>query len=402
MVMSKVDDVGGWTKILYFGSKRDLTTDKVGDVSASQTSEGKLSDATINLLMGGPKEMLAVGVDDGVLNTNSWLKAIWGQAWSFKDTRKSGEPGGFCQDTGHDGPQIIDACGEVDPATYKDTANAASSYCWADHNKGAKKWHGIDLQNDGQGQSNADSCDGKGQRPHVMYVRRLPSEDSKPADPKPVACKGGCSVSASGKAPSFWGKSDSELGIPSGVTIEEFADAKLAAGFALVWSDDKGSFDGQPALTTVDDLLTTKKDPGTAFSTGYWGDGQAVTNFARGKNINYGDASGWRRLRLQFSEGVSYVGFSMQQTDQADELFLVNKGLPSEKVLHRNDVSNLGAGKDGTNRDGYVMFSMADGCCGIKTIDLGIGNGDGFAVDHITFKSLSSSEGSKPAEKPVK
>merc|ERR1712054_216750 len=184
---------------------------------------------------------------------------------------------------------------------------------------------------------------------HITFKPLGSSADSKPVDPKPVPCKGGCSVSASGKAPSFWGKSDSELGVPSGVTIEEFTDAKLADGLALVWSDDKGKFDGQPALTTVDDLLTTKKDPGTAFNTGYWGDGQAVTNFARGKAINYGDASGWRRLRLQFSGGVSYVGFSMQQTDQQDELFVVNKGLPSEKVLHRKDVSNLGVGKGATN-----------------------------------------------------
>ena len=158
----------GWTKIMYFPSARKLTPDAVGEVPSTHTSVGKYSDKVINALMGGHKEMLAVMPND----PKNWIKVKWGAKWFFKDTRKSGEAGGFCQDTKGSitGPQITDSCGWDDPATYKDSGNAGSSYCWADHGKGAKKWHGIDLQNDGNGQSNAQNCKG-GQVPHVMYVR---------------------------------------------------------------------------------------------------------------------------------------------------------------------------------------------------------------------------------------
>ena len=153
---------------MYFPSARKLTPDAVGDVSQSPQSVGKFSDKVINALMSGDKEMLAVMPQD----VNNWIKVKWGAKWVFKDTRKAGEPGGFCQDTKGSiaGPQITDSCGWDDPATYKDSGKASSSYCWADHGKGAKKWHGIDLQNDGNGQSNAQNCKG-GQVPHIMYVR---------------------------------------------------------------------------------------------------------------------------------------------------------------------------------------------------------------------------------------
>ena len=46
------------------------------------------------------------------------------------------------------------------------------------------------------------------------------------------------------KPPSFWGKSDKELGVPKGVRVEDFSDSNLAAGLALQWSAKDGSFKG--------------------------------------------------------------------------------------------------------------------------------------------------------------
>ncbi len=207
-------------------------------------------------------------------------------------------------------------------------------------------------------------------------------------------CKKQCKFATAGVAPTYWGKPDKEIGIPEGVTTEDFTDATLTSGLSMVWSGEDGSFDDQPALTKIDDLLTPSKDPGNAFKDkAFWGDAKAVTNFARGKTINYGDAKGWRRLRLQFAAGVSFVGFSLQQTDTHDELFVVNKGLASEKTVHRKDIPNVQQGNS-LGRDGYFMFKMDEDCCdSIKTIDIGVGNGDGFAVDHIAFLTKGCSSG---------
>ena len=142
-------------------------------------------------------------------------------------------------------------------------------------------------------------------------------------------------------------------------------------------------------LTTVKDLLTVSKDPGSAFKgKAFWGssDSQAVTNFARDTKINYGDAANWRRLRMRFKGGATFVGFSLQQVDTHDAVFFViNAGQPSEKKFSKKEIS--GFTKDSsTQRDGYVMFSKGEHCCGIETLDIGNGSGDGYAIDHITFR----------------
>jgi len=80
------------------------------------------------------------------------------------------------------------------------------------------------------------------------------------------------------------------------------------------------------------------------------------------------------------------VGFSLQQWDTHSSVFFVfDAGLPSEKKFAKKDIKGF-AKKDGSQRDGYVMFKKGDDCCGFKTLDIGTGNGDGFAIDHITFK----------------
>ena len=141
-------------------------------------------------------------------------------------------------------------------------------------------------------------------------------------------------------------------------------------------------------LTTINDLLTPSKDPGNAFKgKAFWGDAKAVTNFARGSKINYSDGANWRKLRLQFKGGATFVGFSLQQFDTHKGVsFVINAGKPSEKKLSKNDISGFSTKDSPTQRDGYLMFSKDAHCCGIQTLDIGAGDGDGFAIDHITFK----------------
>ena len=141
-------------------------------------------------------------------------------------------------------------------------------------------------------------------------------------------------------------------------------------------------------VTQVNDLLTPSKDPGSAFKgKAFWQDSKAITNYARGQKISYGNAANWRKLRMHFLGGATYVGFSLQQWDTHKEVFFVfDAGLPSEKKFGKKDIKGLTKSKDSSNRDGYVMFKKGDDCCGFKTLDIGTGNGDGFAIDHITFK----------------
>ena len=152
-------------------------------------------------------------------------------------------------------------------------------------------------------------------------------------------------------------------------------------------------FHPKRTLTKIDDLLTPSKDPGTAFKgKAFWGssDTQAITNYVRGSKIDYSNAANWRKLRLQFAGGASFVGFSMQQVDtHNDVFFVINSGQATERKFSKKDIE--GFGKDSsTQRDGYVMFSLGEHCCGIETIDIGNGGGDGFAIDHITFKLMKT------------
>jgi hypothetical protein len=158
-------DGGGWTKVMYFSSPRALTTSSVNATTMGQTfgGVGKLRDVDINALMTGTREMLAVYPSDPA----KWTTVTWGSSWVFQDTRPSGQLGGFCQDTG--GGAIRRYDGTSGTATYRDAVNAASSYCWLGSFPGGGSG-GIDLQNDGVGESNA-ITQGSAQVPFVLFVR---------------------------------------------------------------------------------------------------------------------------------------------------------------------------------------------------------------------------------------
>lgn len=159
-------DGGGWTKVAYFSAARSLSTAAISGnaLGLSFLSEGKLSDADINRLMTGPHEMLALYPSD----QSKWLIARWGNDWVYDETRPSGQRGGFCQDM-VGGGLLRRWDGTQETATYRDAANLRSSYCWKfGFTSGGDG--GIDLQNDGVGQSNA-STRNVGQEPFVMFVR---------------------------------------------------------------------------------------------------------------------------------------------------------------------------------------------------------------------------------------
>jgi hypothetical protein len=158
-------DGGGWTKILYSSGGRALSTASISPetLGATFAGAGKLPDVEINALMTGSREMLAVYAPD----PTKWVRVTWGASWVFDDLRSSGTLGGFCQDTG--GGAILRWDGSTATATYRDSVNAQSSYCWngsiAPSGQG-----GIDLQNDGLGHSNASTRD-VAQTAFVMFVR---------------------------------------------------------------------------------------------------------------------------------------------------------------------------------------------------------------------------------------
>ena len=151
---------GGWTKALYFPSVRDLTKDAVnGDLGSTQNAVGKLSDAVINKLLGsGNKEMLAVLPSD----SSKWLYVEWGPGYTYNDLLGRTD---HCQDFG--GGSMKAHNGAEAEATYTHyTYSYHTSYCFVTGNPTM----GIDLQNDGDGRSFAQSP-GTGQVQYVIFVR---------------------------------------------------------------------------------------------------------------------------------------------------------------------------------------------------------------------------------------
>ncbi|HMV70309.1 MAG TPA: fibrinogen-like YCDxxxxGGGW domain-containing protein, partial [Myxococcota bacterium] len=161
-------DGGGWTKVAYFTGSRATTTGAVtaSTLATSLAGTGKLSDAQINTLMGNHHEMLAAQA----ANPARWVRVTWGDTWTWDESRVSGALGDHCQDLPYGGwLQRWD--GTTTFASYRmSTPGLRSSYCWRfSWNEGGEG--GIDLQDDGDGASNA-STTGVAQSPFVMFVRR--------------------------------------------------------------------------------------------------------------------------------------------------------------------------------------------------------------------------------------
>ena len=152
---------GGWTKALYFPHGRALTNDAVNnDLGSTQNAVGKYSDAVINKLLGDEKkEMLALFPTD----SNTWVKADFGPGFTYDDDSQEGTT--MCQDF-FGGREMEASDGTTAKATYVSYSYAYhTDYCWS-----TEADMGFDVQNDGNGQSNA-KAPNTNQVPFVIFVR---------------------------------------------------------------------------------------------------------------------------------------------------------------------------------------------------------------------------------------
>jgi len=156
-------DGGGWTKIMYFSARRSLSTSAVTPENLNTFNGiGKLSDSVINSLLTENHQMLAVYPKD----KSKWVNVTWGKNWIFKENLNNTPQ--MCQNF-IDGGSIKRWDGSIEKATYSTTSSVNSSYCWKfSFSNGGDG--GIDLQNDGAGQSNASTKD-VSQTAFVIFVR---------------------------------------------------------------------------------------------------------------------------------------------------------------------------------------------------------------------------------------
>ncbi|MBM3783304.1 MAG: hypothetical protein FJW30_03035 [Acidobacteria bacterium] len=181
-----------------------------------------------------------------------------------------------------------------------------------------------------------------------------------------------------GFAPAQWGASDATLGI-AGLTIEDFEDVNLAPGLSIgVATVTSGSYG--PGGTLPNTFAPVTQDGfGNAFDLGVWDGTRVLVNTGNNQSQPYGSAGNFGAITLQFTQGASMVGFSLQQTEGAIVLFLDGSTVPVTTNLQAAAGLALGGG-----RNGYILIT-ATGNDSIGSITLNNSPGDGFVIDHLAF-----------------
>lgn len=205
-------------------------------------------------------------------------------------------------------------------------------------------------------------------------------------------------------APSLWGASDATLGV-SGYTIENFEDTTLAIGLTVSrLNGATGNFGPSSVLpaNSVFDPLTDNDTNVTnptlsiqAFRRGVWDGSHVLINHPGPPSYHwYADSANWKDLQFDFQGGATSVGFSLQQMDHAGNRLLVNGNVVVADLLGllgaETEYQSFTEGPLTFNsRHGFLRIDAVGGDL-IHSVTLDNYSGDGFAVDHLAFQSVTT------------
>lgn len=201
-----------------------------------------------------------------------------------------------------------------------------------------------------------------------------------------------------------WGASDATLGV-SGYSIEDFEDTALAAGLEVSrLNGAAGNFGPSsvlPANSVFDPLSDNDTDVANpansiqAFRRGVWDGSHVLINHPGPAFYHwYGDSANWKDLKFDFAEGVSSVGFSLEQMDQHGNRLLINGVEQISDLLGLmgadTEFQNATEGPFSFNsRHGYLRIDATNGDV-IHSITFDNAFGDGVAIDHLAFKTVAA------------
>ncbi len=179
---------------------------------------------------------------------------------------------------------------------------------------------------------------------------------------------------------SQWGASDATLGV-SGYVIEDFEDLNIVSGLQVGVSSVNGSYGPTSTLPNTFNPFTDST-AGTAFQLdggGQWDGTHGMINTRTNREFPYTESNSWGSINLTLGGFADSFGFSFQQMDQLDNLFINGQ-------LQGNLASLAGWATNGL-RQGYLRIDGTSGSS-ISNIQIQNVNGDGFMIDHVAFHAV--------------
>ncbi len=193
-----------------------------------------------------------------------------------------------------------------------------------------------------------------------------------------------------------WGASDAALGI-AGYQIEDFEDVNLTGGLQVERLNGAvGNFAATSTLPSTsvfngatDDPFLYFGQPLMAFSRGAWdGDSGIINNpgpsFSANPTAWYQDSFNWRDLNIYLPTGVTSVGFSVAQAENADLIYVNGALVGSFGSLAGMHDTDTQAGLTFLSRNGYLRLDSDVAITSVGFVSLG---GDGFMIDHFAFNA---------------
>ncbi len=173
-----------------------------------------------------------------------------------------------------------------------------------------------------------------------------------------------------------WGAADATLGV-SGFVIEDFEDTTLVAGLKIGWNTPGGNV--TPATTIPATFNPATDDSfGGAFQSGNWDGSNGLLNTRTNDTFNYFDTTAWGNIILEFTTGVSSVGFSLDQMQQEATLWVNGSSL--------GNVTTLTGFSTSAGRLGYLRIDA--GGSPITSLEFRNSTGDGVLIDHLAFAPI--------------
>lgn len=209
-----------------------------------------------------------------------------------------------------------------------------------------------------------------------------PAAVTDPANYSLIA-SGGAAYAATSFSAAAWGASDGMLGI-EGFDIEDFEDATLVNRLSVEWLDAAGNVTS-PVTTVPNVFHPVTDDPfGDAFDTGVWDGTAELINGANNVTTTYVDQSHWRIVRFHIAGGTSSIGFSFQQSEINQPVYVNGELL--------GYMSDFGIGTS-SGRNGYLRIDSTDGSDSIFSVAIGDNGSDGFTFDHLAIAPAGTGGG---------
>lgn len=175
---------------------------------------------------------------------------------------------------------------------------------------------------------------------------------------------------------SQWGTSDATLGI-TGYTIVDFESTALPSPLQISVSNvNSGAYGPTSNLPFIFNPLTDP-NPAQVLVPGIWDGGNVLINHST-SSIPLGYVSpNWGYLTFSFTTPVQSVGFSVQQMDFSNALFVNGTQIA--------DITTVLGGAGG--RNGYIRIDANAGDV-INSVEIRNAFGDGYAIDRLAFQPV--------------